>query len=100
MHYIYGNIIFHFIYDIFDEEFFSKYINSCVKEHQLYNKLLDKISLEIELLVLGPSNKDKPTLVPILLISIPPIQNNSPPQSPSPSLSYGSLFLLPSLVPK
>jgi len=39
------------IYAIFDEEFFSKYIDSHAKEYNLYNTLLDKISLETELSV-------------------------------------------------
>jgi len=34
---------------IFDKELFPKYTNSYVKEHILYDKLLDKISSEIEL---------------------------------------------------
>ena len=41
-----GNVILHSTHAIFDKKFFSKYNNSCVKECKLYNKLLDKISLE------------------------------------------------------
>jgi len=62
----------------------------------LYNKLLDKISLEIELLVLGPSEKDGLALVPIPHIHIPFIQNNSP--TPSPFFSYKSLSSLSTLM--
>ena len=52
-----------------------------MKEHKLYNKLLDKISLETESLVSGPFGKDKYT--PISTLSRH-IQNN--PSSPSPTL--------------
>jgi len=65
---IQGNVIFH---SLFDKKFFSKCTDFHVKEHKLYNKLLDKISPETELSVLGPSSKDRPTLVFIPLSSIP-----------------------------
>ena len=71
-----------------------------MKEHKLYNKLLDKISLEIELLVPSPFEKDKPVPVSILLISIPFIQSNYPIYSPLSSLSYKSLSFLPTLESK
>jgi len=74
IHYIQENIILHSIHAIFYEEFFSKYTDSYVKEFKLYNKLLNKISLETELLVSGPSSKDRPTSVPILYIPIPPFK--------------------------
>jgi len=63
MCYIQGNTIFHSIYTIFDKKLFPKYTNSHTKEHKLYNKLLDKISLEIKSLVLSPFGKDKLALV-------------------------------------
>ena len=66
MYYIQENIIFHSIYTIFDEEIFSKYTNSHTKECKLYDKLLDKISSETELLVPDPFRKDRPALIPIL----------------------------------
>ena len=47
MCYIQGNIIFHSTYTIFDKKLFPKYTNSHIKEHKLYDKLLDKISLEM-----------------------------------------------------
>ena len=71
------NIIFHSIDAIFDEGLFSKYTNSYTKEYKLYNEVLNKISLETELLVSDSFRKDKPALVPISHISIPPIQNNT-----------------------
>jgi len=71
-------IIFHSTQAIFDEEFFPKYTNSHPKEYKLYNKLLNKISLETESSVLGLSGKDGPALVHIPHIHIPLIQNNSP----------------------
>jgi len=64
----------------------------------LYNKLLDKISPEIELLVSSPSEKNKPALVPIPYIPIPLIQNNPP--TPSPSFSYKSPSFLSTPVSK
>ena len=45
------DIVFCFTYAIFDERLFSKCTNSHAKEHKLYNKLLNKTSLETELLV-------------------------------------------------
>ena len=57
MCHIQGNIIFHSIYAIFDKKLFPKYTDSYLKECKLYNHKLDKISLEIELLVFGPSGK-------------------------------------------
>ena len=51
------NIIFYSIYTIFYKKLFSKYTDFHVKEHKLYNKLLDKISLEIESLVPDCSKK-------------------------------------------
>ena len=72
---IQGNIILYSIHAIFDEKLFSQYTNSHAKEYKLYNKLLDKISLEIELLVLSPSEKDGLALVPIPHIHIPPFKN-------------------------
>ena len=50
-----GNIILCSIHAIFDEKLFSQYTNSHAKEYKLYDKLLDKISLEIKLSVPGPS---------------------------------------------
>ena len=50
-HFIYykqGNIIFHSTHVIFDEGLFPKCIKFYAKEHKLYDKLLDKISPEIE----------------------------------------------------
>ena len=82
------NIIFCSTYTIFDKKLFPKYTNSHIKEHKLYDKLLDKISPETELSASSPSKKDRPTLIPILHISIPLIQNNLPTYSPLPSLSY------------
>ena len=64
-----------------------------MKEYKFYNKLLDKISPEIELSVFSSFRKYGPTLVPILHILIPSIQNNSPTHSSSSSLSYKSLSL-------
>jgi len=51
---------------------------------------LDKISLEIELLVLDPFEKDRSALVPIPHTLISLIQNNLPTYFSSPSLSYKS----------
>jgi len=98
IHYIQENIILHSIHAIFDEEFFSKYTDSYVKECKLYNKLLNKISSETKLLVSSPSSKDRPTSIPILHIPIPPIQNNSP-CFPSSFLSYKFPSLLSFPVP-
>ena len=44
VYHIQGNIIFYSLYAIFDKKPFSKYTNSCAKEHKLYDKLLDKIN--------------------------------------------------------
>jgi len=91
MHYIQGNIIFHFIYAIFDKKLFLKCTDFYIKEHKLYNNLLDKISSETELSM--PSSSGEDGLTPVLIphISIPPIQNNSPTHSSSPFLLYKSL---------
>jgi len=93
--YTQGNIIFHFTHTIFDEEIFPKYTNSHVKEHKLYSKLLDKISLEIELLIPNSFGKDGPALVYIPHTSIYSIQNNSPTHSSLLLLSYKSISLSP-----
>jgi len=74
MHYTQGNMIFCFTYTIFDEKFFHKYTNSCIKEYKLYDKLLDRISLEIELSVPEPSGENRLALVFIPHIHICPIQ--------------------------
>ena len=87
IHYIQENIILHSIHAIFDEEFFFKYTDSDVKKYRLYNKLLNKISSETELLVSSSSSKDRPTSVSILHIPIPLIQNN-PSCFSSPFLFY------------
>jgi len=42
MHHIQENVISHFTHIIFNEEFFSKCINSYTKEYKLYEKLFDK----------------------------------------------------------
>ena len=94
MYYIQRNIIFHFTYAIFDKGLF-KYTNSHAKEYKLYDKLLDKISLETELLVPDLSRKDEPVLVSILHIFIPSIQNNSPTCSSLSFLFYKFIFPLP-----
>jgi len=99
IHFIQENIILHSIHAIFDEKSFSKYTDSYMKEYKLYNKLLNKISSETELLVSSPSSKDRPTLVPILHIPVPPIQNN-PSYFPLPFLSYKFPSLLPFPGPK
>ena len=96
--YIQENIIFHSIHVIFDEELSSKYTDSHIKKHKLYNKLLDKLSLETELLVSDPFGKDEPAPVPILHILIPLIWNNSSTHSSSPSLFYKSISL--SYIPR
>ena len=61
----------------------------------MYDKLLDKISSETELLAPNSSGKDGPTLVPIPHTSISPIQNNPPTCSSLSSLSYKSISFLP-----
>jgi len=100
IHHIQGNIIFHFIYAIFNKEFFSKYTKSCIKEYKLYNKLLDRVSPETKSSAPEHSIKDEPSLVPIPPILISSIQNNNPPHSLSPLLSYRLLSLLPLPVSK
>ena len=85
MHHTQENIIFHSIHSIFDEELFSKCTNFHAKEHKLYDELLNKTSLETELLVPNSSEKDGPAPVPMS-----PIQNNPPTCSSSPPLSYKS----------
>ena len=67
------NIIFCSTYAIFDEEPFLKYTDFHIKEYKLYNKLLDKISLETELSVPDPSEKDGSALVLIPYTLISPI---------------------------
>jgi len=86
-----GNIIFHSTHAIFNEELFLKCTDSHTKECQLYDKLLDKISPEIELSVPDPSGKARPAPVPTPHTPIPPIQNNSPTCSSLPFLSYKSI---------
>jgi len=98
MCYTQGNIIFYFTHAIIDEELFSKYTDSCVKEYKLYDKFLDKISLETESSVSGPSGKDEPTIVLILHTPIPFIQNNSSSYFSLSSHFYKSLSLLLSPV--
>jgi len=100
IHHIQGNIIFHSTPAIFDEGLFPKCTNSHTKEYKLYNKLLDKISLETELLAPDFSKKDRPALVSIPYSPIPSIQNNPYTCSPSSSLSYKSTSLLSTLRPK
>ena len=95
MHHTQENIIFYSTYTIFDKELLPKCIDSHTKEYKLYDKLLDKISLETELSVSESSEKDGLSPVPILHTLIPPIQNNSPTCSSSPFLSYKSLSSLP-----
>ena len=98
--YTLGNIIFNSTYTIFDKGLFLKCTDSHTKEYKLYNKLLDKISPEIELPVSDPSRKDEPAPVSIPHISIPPIQNNPSTCSPLPSFSYKSTSPLPTLGSK
>ena len=97
MHYKQGNVFFCSTYAIFNEKLFFQCTDSCVKEYKLYNKLLDKISPETELLAPKPFRKDKPAPVPILSTPIPPILHN-PLYSSSLSLSYKSLFPLSPLI--
>ena len=94
---IQGNIIFHSTHAIFDERLFPKHTDFHAKEYKLYNKLLDKISLEIELLVSDSFRKDRSTLVSIPHTSIPSIQNNPSACSFSLSLSYKFISLLSTL---
>ena len=97
MHHIQENTIFYSTHAIFDEGLFPKCTNSHAKECKLYDELFDKISLEIESLVSNSSEKNRPTLVPILHKPISPIQNNPPTHSSLPSLSYKSIS--PPLTP-
>ena len=85
-----GDIIFCSTYAIFNKELFPKYNDSHLKQYNLYNKSLDKISLGTESSVPSPSGKDGPARVSISHIPIPSIQNNPPTYSPLPSLSYKS----------
>jgi len=64
------------------------YTDSYMKEHKLYDKLLN----ETKLLVFEPSGKDRLALIPILQTSIPSIYNNPLTHFPSPSLFYKSLL--------
>ena len=89
------NIIFYSTYAIFNEEIFLKYTDSHIKECKLYNKLLDRISLETESLVPNSSGKAGLALVPTSHTPIPPIQNNSSTCSSLPSLFYKSISPLP-----
>ena len=98
--YIQENIIFYSTHAIFDKKLFPKYTNSYIKEHKLYDKLLDKISPEIELLTPNSFRKDGPALVSIPHTSIPSIQNNSPTHSSLLSLSYKSVSISPILGSK
>ena len=94
------NTIFCFTHAIFDKGLFSKYTNSYVKEHKLYNKLLDETRLETESLTPNSSKKYGSAPVPIPHIPIPLIQNNPSTGSLSSSLSYKSTFSPPTLEPK
>ena len=89
IYHIQGNIIFHSIYTVFNKELFSKCTNPHAKEYKLYDKLLNKISPETELSILGSSRKNEPAPV-----SIPSIQNNSSTHFSLPFLSYKFLFSL------
>jgi len=73
MCYVQENAIFCSTHIIFNEEFFPKYTDSHAKEYMLYDKLLDKISLETKLLVSKPFDKDEPSPVSIPHTHIPPI---------------------------
>ena len=83
-----GNVIFCSTHAIFNEKLFLKCTDSHAREYKLYNKLLDKTSLEIELLVSDSSGKDGPAPIPIPYIPIPPTY------SPSYFLSYKPTSLL------
>ena len=65
MCHIQRNIIFHSTHAIFDEKLFSKCTDYHAKEHKLYNKLLDKISLETGLSAPNSSGKDGPAPISI-----------------------------------
>ena len=95
MYHTQENIIFHSTHTIFDKGLFPKCIDSHRKECKLYDKLLDKISPETELLVSDSSGKDELSPVSIPHTPIPPNQNSSPTCSSLPSLSYKSLSFLP-----
>ena len=100
-HFIYHiqeNIIFCSTHAIFDERLFPKCTDLHTKECKLYDKLLDKISPEIELLVPNPFEKDRSALVPTPYTFIPPIQNNLPTHSSLSSISYKSIF--PPSIPR
>jgi len=90
IHHTQGNIIFCSTHAIFDKKLFPKCNNSHAKEYKLYDKLLNKISLETELPVPDSSRKDRPTLVPISYTLISPILNNPLTYSSLPFLSYKS----------
>jgi len=100
IYYTQENLIFYSIHAIFDQEFFSKCTDSHIEKCKLYDRLLNKISLETELLVLRSSSKNRLTLLYILLTSIPSIQNNSSTHSCPLSLFYKSLSPSSLLVPK
>ena len=100
MHYTQENIILHSIHVIFNKGIFSKYTDFHAKKYKLYNKLLNKISSETELLMPDPSRKDGPAPVPILHISISLIQNNSLTYSSSLSFSYKFISLSSTLESK
>jgi len=89
IYHIQGNIIFHSIYTVFNKELFSKCTKPHAKEYKLYDKLLNKISPETELLIPGSSGKNGPAPVPI-----PSIQNNSSTYFSLSFLSYKFLFSL------
>ena len=95
IYHIQENVILCFTHAIFNEKFFSKYTDSCLKKCKLYDQLLNKISLETKLSLPGLSGKDGFALVPIPPTLILSVQNN--PSSYSLFLSYKSLY---SLVPK
>ena len=71
-----------------------------MKEHKLYNKLLEKISPETKLLASESFDKDRLASVPILHTLISSTQNNFPSYSFLPSFSYKSLSSLHPLIPK
>jgi len=95
MQYTQENTIFCSTHAIFDKGLFPKCTNSYVKEHKLYDELLDKTRPETESSTPNSSEKDGPAPVPIPHIPIPLIQNNPSTSSLSPPLSYKSTFSLP-----
>jgi len=95
MYHIQGNIIFCSTHAIFDNKLFPKCTNFYAKKHILYDELLNKTSLETELLVSDSSEKDGSALVYISHTPISPIQNNLSTYSPLPSLSYKFTSLPP-----